>query len=136
MDDWEQVLANAWQKSDTGDTVSKNPEVFSLDPRPDLSRDTIPWQQMLASAQDRDPSGELYAALLYMRTKGTLFIRVPKEGAANGAGDAGKKYACILRPHIDPAGNAGWASVEEYEREKRKVLDPVRDRLIELLKIM
>jgi hypothetical protein len=124
--DKESVKTNIFSINETPDEKP----IKTLDPRPDLSRDTIPWQQMLASAGDLDPSGELYAALLYMRTKGTLFIRVPKDGKD------GKKYACILRPRIDPTGNTGWMNVDEYEREKRKVLDPVRDKLIELLKIM
>lgn len=99
--------------------------VVILDPRPDLCQDTIFWQQMLASAKDRDPTGELYAALLYMRAKGTLFFRRKN---SNG------KVSCVLRPYINPL--IGWASIGEYEREKRAVFDPVRDRLIELLKDM
>jgi hypothetical protein len=110
--------------------VNKTPvkqSIKSFDPRPDLTHDSIPWQLMLASAQDRDPSGELYAALLYMRTKGTVLWRVKnKEG----------KYVYVLRPYLDPAGKDGWVKIEEYETEKHKVLDPVRDRLINLLKDM
>ena len=102
------------------------PNTKTLDPRPDL-KDSILWRQMLAAALDRDPSGELYAALLYMRAKGTLLRRVcNKEG----------KYVYVLRPWIDPTGNVGWRNAAEYETEKHIVLDPVRDRLIDLLKVM
>jgi hypothetical protein len=137
MDDWERLLTATWQKSDTNskkaddlvtDHISMpNISKRSLDPRPDLTNDTIPWQQMLAAAQDRDQSGELYAALLYMRTRGTVLRRVQNKDG---------KFVYVLRPWIDRTGNVGWASAEEYETEKHKVLDPVRDRLIELLKVM
>jgi hypothetical protein len=96
------------------------------DPRPDL-KDSILWWQMLAAAQDRDPSGDLYAALLYMRTRGTVLRRVQNKDG---------KFVYVLRPWIDRTGRDGWVSVNEYEAEKHKVLDPVRDRLIELLKVM
>jgi hypothetical protein len=100
-------------------------DIHNIDPRPDLSRDTILWQQFLAGAQDTDhrygdPEQKLYSALLYMRAKGTSLQRTP-----------GGKLA--LRPYIDPAGNDAWTSQDEYDREKVKVLKPIESRLVELL---
>jgi hypothetical protein len=134
--EFNKLLSKAWDKNDIGpkqcsDSTAKTGDSSDIpkritDPRPDL-KDSILWWQMLAAAQDRDPSGELYAALLYMRTRGTVLRRVQnKEG----------KYVYVLRPWIDRTGRDGWMSVAEYEAEKHKVLDPVRDRLIELLKVM
>jgi hypothetical protein len=98
----------------------------SLDPRPDLTHDSILWWQMLAGAQYRDPTGELYAALHYMRTKGTVLRRIQSKDG---------KYVWVLRPYFDATGEKGWANIQEWEKEKH-VLDPVRDRLISLLKDM
>ena len=100
-------------------------DINPFDPRPDLSRDTILWQQLLAGAQDidlryNDPGQSLYSALLYMRARGTSLQRTPSGKLA-------------LRPYIDPAGNDAWANQEEYDQEKVKVLKPVEGRLVELL---
>jgi hypothetical protein len=126
--EFDKLLSKAWDKSDIDPKKCSNLNSGqSFDPRPDLTHDSILWWQMLVAALDRDPSGELYAALLYMRTRGTVLRRVRnKEG----------KYVRVLRPWIDPTGRDGWANIGEYETEKHKVLDPVRDRLIELLKVM
>ncbi len=95
----------------------------NLDPRSDL-KDTVLWQQFLAATKDTDPSLELYSALLYMRARGTIFHKL-------GKNNIGLKIG--LCPLIDPTGDDGWPSQDEYNREKRKALDPVSGKLIELL---
>jgi hypothetical protein len=73
-------LINDKTSSDKGITPVKQ-NMKSFDPRTDLGQDTILWWQMLVAALDLDPSGELYAALLYMRTRGTVLRRVHKRAS-------------------------------------------------------
>ena len=117
---------------DKASNEAENPKIEAkiniqnLDPRPDL-KDSVLWQQFLASAKDTDPGLELYSALLYMRACGTVFRKL----AGN---EMGLKIG--LCPLIDSTGNDGWPSQEEYNREKHKALDPVSGKLVELLKKM
>lgn len=126
--EFDKLLSKTWDKSAEGannDVAKSNVLNINLDPRPDLSQDSILWQQLLAGSLDRDPSKELYSALVFMRTKGTVLRRIrTKDGV----------YMYALRPYFHLTD--GWENINEYEITKRKVLDPVRDKLIELLKDM
>lgn len=92
--------------------------INSIDPRPDLSYDSLLWQQLLTAAQDIDY--RLFGALLCMRRAGTKLARNPSGSLR-------------LIPHIDPTGATGWTSQAEYDSQKGEILDPVKDLLIELL---
>jgi hypothetical protein len=125
MNQFERILNNEPVKNHDNQVIQLPVSSRNFDPRPDLTRDTILWQQLLAGAQDvdahsGDPEQKLYSALLYMRARGTSLQRTPSGRLA-------------LRPYIDPAGNDAWTSQDEYDQEKVKVLKPVEGRLVELL---
>jgi hypothetical protein len=96
-------------------------QVRIIDPRPDLSRDSILWQQLLTAANDIDY--RLFGALLCMRRAGTGIVRNPNGGLR-------------LYPHIakNPAIETDrWASLDEYDRLKGEILAPVAEELFKLM---
>ena len=88
------------------------------DPRPDLGEDSILWSMLLELAYDVDP--ELYGRLHGMRCQGTMLKR-------------SQRWGRVLVPMIDASGDTGWRSRAEYDAEKRKWLDPYREKVIWLL---
>lgn len=120
MSRYEKILG-----SDSRDSVSNfrvtNKKISFHDPRPDLGEtegDSILWSMLLELAHDVDPN--LYGALHGMRCQGTRLQKSPKWGR-------------VLVPMIDASGDTGWRSRAEYDAEKRKWLDPFREKVIWLL---
>jgi hypothetical protein len=101
--------------------VSPNVNITSIDPRPDLAKDSIIWQQVLSVAETMDY--KLYGALRVMRAAGTQLMRT---------NDGGLR----LYPYIDESAGVGrkdvWVSMEQYNREKGEILDTVKDLLVGL----
>lgn len=89
------------------------------DPRPDFTEDSDLWVILLVEADKIDV--KLWDALLGFRCVGTRLF--PTE---NGC--------YVIRPHIDPTGDCGWKSVEEYKAEAARWLKPFGEQLKKLLK--
>lgn len=95
----------------------------SIDPRPDLTGDSKWWIQLLAAAQDMDPSLEFYGILHYFRSLGTRLVLMT-DGTFR------------MRPRVDASGNIGWISETEYVAATIKWLGPAEtpNRYGEMLK--
>lgn len=81
-----------------------------LDPRPDIDNDSELWVTLLVEADKMDP--KLWGALLGFRCIGARLL--PVEGSD----------AYVLRPHIDPSGDCGFRSEQEYGDERARWLIP------------
>ncbi|WP_371366268.1 hypothetical protein SRRS_07030 [Sporomusa rhizae] len=89
------------------------------DPRPDFQEDSDLWVILLIEADKVDV--KLWDALLGFRCVGTRLF--PTEGGGY-----------VIRPHIDPTGDCGWKSIEEYKAEAARWLAPFGEQVKELLK--
>lgn len=89
------------------------------DPRPDFQEDSELWLIILVEADKVDV--RLWDALLGFRCVGTRLFPT-----------ADSSY--VIRPHIDPSGDCGWRSVEEYKAEAVKWLGPFGEQVKLLLK--
>jgi hypothetical protein len=130
------IVKTSPKSEDVAEKTEVKPSVFlynppskpkNIDPRfDDLTADTIHWQQMLAVAQDNTTVPDLYAALKYLRARGTIVRRLPN----------GRLYP---GPFIDKTGCNGWLNEGEYEAEKIRIFglatapNEVGKALIELL---
>lgn len=81
-----------------------------MDPRPDIDDDSELWVTLLVEADKQEP--KLWGALLGFRCIGARLL--PVEGSD----------AYVLRPHIDPSGDCGFRSQEEYRDEAERWLRP------------
>jgi len=94
-------------------------KIFKTDPRTeDLTEDTKPWSILLDLAWKQDQ--ELAKILHGFRCCGTRLKW------ADGA--------WVLRPDVDPTGDAAWESVERYNEAKEKWLRPQQKEIMELLR--
>lgn len=80
------------------------------DPRPDIDDDSELWVTLPVEADKLEP--KLWGALLGFRCIGARLL--PVEGT--------EAYA--LRPYIDPSGDCGFRSQEEYRDEAERWLRP------------
>ncbi|WP_371374448.1 hypothetical protein [Sporomusa aerivorans] len=81
-----------------------------LDPRTDIDDDNELWVTLLVLADKIEP--KLWEALLGFRCVGARLL--PVEGT--------EAYA--LRPHIDPSGDCGFRTPQEYRDEAERWLRP------------
>jgi len=110
------------------------------DPRsfdPDLQEDSILWSMLLRLAYEDTPpqDGEdddvenggkplgLYNALYLLRCDGITL-------------QPNRRWGYVLQPVIDERGDCGWQSREAYQAEARRLLDPHREKLLELLGLL
>jgi hypothetical protein len=89
------------------------------DPRPDLQEDSWFWLQMFAGAEDPMFEGILHG----FRCMGARILM----GRAGGY---------IIRPTIDPKGEKGWKSQEEYNKDRDQWLEPNGNEIKRLLKTL
>lgn len=89
-----------------------------LDPRPDIDDGSEEWVTLLAEADRINP--KLWDALLGFRCIGARLLETT-DGAY------------VLRPHIDPSGDSGFRSQEEYRLEAERWLKPNADQVKQLL---
>lgn len=120
MNKFAAMLDKSKTLNNVSDSVSTS-QVPITDPRPDLSQDSILWQQILTAANEIDY--KLFGALLCMRRAGTGIVRNPAGGL--------RLYPYISKnPEIE---TDRWASLEEYNRLKGEMLDPVAGELVKLM---
>lgn len=93
-----------------------------LNPRPDLQGDASKWAMLLRLAHENNE--QFYGVLHGIRAGGTI---LKEAKTASGI----KRW--ILHPIIDPSGNKGWASQDEYNEAREKFLMPYKQELSELL---
>lgn len=89
-----------------------------LDPRPDIDDDSELWVTLLVEADKMDT--KLWDAFLGFRCIGARLLPTVDGGY-------------VLRPHIDPSGNGGFRSQEEYKEEARRWLHPHKEQIKILL---
>lgn len=90
-----------------------------LDPRTDIDNDSELWVTLLVLADKIEP--QLWGALLGFRCIGARLLPVTNS------------EAYVLRPHLDPSGNSGFRTQEEYKAEAERWLRPHAAQLKQLL---
>ncbi len=108
------------------------PKARCKDPRsfdPDLQQDSLLWSMLLQLARDQEQKSGfvateeepgLYGGLYLLRCDGTTLR--PNE-----------QWGYVLQPVIDPSGDCGWVSREDYQAEAKRLLDPHREKLLGLV---